>query len=107
MIFIDEKEIGTISTDQFINQKISCLTQLDSELGFDLILDCSKALLPIEDLVKLQSLLFRNSRILVLIVSYNEIDFLPVEFNTVPTLREANDFISFERMQRDLGFEKL
>jgi hypothetical protein len=41
----------------------------------------------------------------VVIISDGEIDILPIEFNIVPTLVEANDFISFERMQRDLDFQ--
>jgi hypothetical protein len=105
MILIDKSDIGTVSTDQFIKQKMSCLKQLNFELSFDLILDCTKTLLPIEDLIELQSLLKKKSRLLVLILPHDEIDILPIEFNIAPTLEEANDFISFERMQRDLGFQ--
>ena len=104
MILIGENEIGTISTDQFINNRIICLEQLNFNLTFDLILDCSKKILPIEDLLELQSLLLKKSRILVVVVSKDKIDFLPNELNVVPTYSEANDFISFERIQRDLEF---
>ena len=104
MILIGENEIGTISTDQFINNRIICLEQLNFNLTFDLILDCSKKILPIEDLLELQSLLLKKSRILVVVVSIEKIDSLPNELNVVPTSSEANDFISFERIQRDLGF---
>ena len=104
MILIGENEIGTISTDQFINNRIICLEQLNFNLTFDLILDCSKTILPIEDLLQLESLLLKKSRILVVVVSKEKIDSLPNELNVVPTSSEANDFISFERIQRDLGF---
>ena len=104
MISIGENEIGTISTEQFIKNKISCLEQLNFNLTFDLILDCSKIILPIEDLLELESLLLKKYRILVVIVSKDKIDFLPNQLNVVPTSSEANDFISFERIQRHLGF---
>ena len=104
MILIGKNEIGVISSDQFINNRIICLEQLNFNLTFDLILDCSKTILPIEDLFELESLLLKKSRILVVVVSKDKMDFLPNELNLVPTSSEANDFISFERMQRDLGF---
>ena len=104
MISIGENKIGNISTDQFINNRIICFEQLNFNLTFDLILDCSKKILPIEDLLELQSLLLKKSRILVVVVSKDKIDFLPNELNVVPTYSEANDFISFERIQRDLEF---
>ena len=104
MILIGQNKIGNISSDQFINNRIICLEQLNFNLTFDLILDCSKTILPIEDLLELESLLSKKSRILVVVVSKDKIDFLPNELNVVPTYSEANDFISFERIQRDLGF---
>ena len=104
MISIGENKIGNISTDQFINNRIICLEQLNFNLTFDLILDCSKTILPIEDLLELESLLLKKSRILVVVVSKDKTDFLPDELNVVPTYSEANDFISFERIQRDLEF---
>ena len=81
MILIGENEIGTISTEQFIKNKISCLEQLNFSLTFDLILDCSKTILPFEDLLELESLLLKKSRILVVVVSQDKMDFLPNEFN--------------------------
>ena len=104
MILIGENEIGTISSDQFINDRIICLEQLNFNLTFDLILDCSKTILPIEDLLELDSLMLKKSRILVIVLSKDKIDFLPSELNVAPTSSEANDFISFERIQRHLGF---
>jgi hypothetical protein len=41
---------------------------------------------------------------MVVVVSTDQIDSLPMDWNAVPTQEEAFDFISFERMQRDLGF---
>ena len=104
MISMDENEIGTITAEQFIKQKVTYLKQFDNEPNFDLILDCTKTLLSIEELKSIKSLLELKYKTLVLIVSTNEIDALPIEWNVVPSHEEAVDFISFERMQRDLGF---
>jgi hypothetical protein len=37
------------------------------------------------------------------LVSKSDLDSLAMDWNVVPTRKEAQDFISFERMQRDLG----
>jgi len=50
MICFDENEIGSLSADHFIAEKEVCMEQLKSKKSFDLVLDCSKLLLPITDL---------------------------------------------------------
>ncbi|MDA9015169.1 hypothetical protein N9H69_00615 [Flavobacteriaceae bacterium] len=104
MIRIDENEIGTISTAQYLKDKINCRNQLNLDISIDLIMDCSASILPLDDLRELNSRLLSKSKVLVVIVSTDQINTLPSEYNAVPTLKEAYDFISFERMQRDLGF---
>jgi hypothetical protein len=69
-----------------------------------LILDSTNSSLPYEELSELNSLLLSKSRVLVVIVATDQMEDLYSEWNLVPTLQEAEDFISFERMQRDLGF---
>lgn len=46
----------------------------------------------------------QNNKSFVVVCKGIDIDFLPENFNVVPTLNEAVDVIEFEEMQRDLGF---
>ena len=104
MIRFDEKEVGKISVEQFLKCRALCIERLKNEPSFDLILDSTNSSLPYEELSELNSLLLSNSRVLVVIVATDQMEDLYSEWNLVPTLQEAEDFISFERMQRDLGF---
>lgn len=104
MICFDENEIGSLSADHFIAEKEDCMEQLKSRKSFDLIVDCSKLLLPMTDLETINDLQKVKERVMVVVVSTDQIDSLPMDWNAVPTQEEAFDFISFERMQRDLGF---
>mgnify|MGYP001345826623 FL=1 len=104
MIRIDENEIGRISAEQVLKNKANCIEQLKLEPTFDMMLDCSNALLPDEDLNEFNSLLLSKSRVLVVIMRTDQMDVLTSDWNLVPTLKEAEDFISLERIQRDLGF---
>jgi uncharacterized HAD superfamily protein len=104
MIQIDTSQIGYVTSSEFVKYKEECKAQLEGEPQFDLILDCNKKVLAVKELKKVFMSLKANARILVIIVSKDDLDTLPVDWNVVPTLEEAKDFISFERMQRDLGF---
>jgi hypothetical protein len=104
MIRFDENEVGKISVEQFLKCRALCIERLKNEPSFDLILDSTNSSLPYEELSELNSLLLSNSRVLVVIVATDQMEDLYSEWNLVPTLQEAEDFISFERMQRDLGF---
>ena len=104
MIRFDENEVGKISVEQFLKCRALCIERLKNELSFDLILDSTNSSLPYEELSELNSLLLSKSRVLVVIVATDQMEDLYSEWNLVPTLQEAEDFISFERMQRDLGF---
>ena len=104
MIRFDENEVGKISVEQFLKCRALCIERLKNEPSFDLILDSTNSSLPYEELSELNSLLLSKSRVLVVIVATDQMEDLYSELNLVPTLQEAEDFISFERMQRDLGF---
>jgi hypothetical protein len=104
MIRFDENEVGKISVEQFLKCRALCIERLKNEPSFDLILDSTNSSLPYEELSELNSLLLSKSRVLVVIVATDQMEDLYSEWNLVPTLQEAEDFISFERMQRDLGF---
>lgn len=104
MIRFDENEVGKISVEQFLKCRVLCIERLKNEPSFDLILDSTNSSLPYEELSELNSLLLSKSRVLVVIVATDQMEDLYSEWNLVPTLQEAEDFISFERMQRDLGF---
>ena len=104
MIRFDENEVGKISVEQFLKCRALCIERLKNEPSFDLFLDSTNSSLPYEELSELNSLLLSKSRVLVVIVATDQMEDLYSEWNLVPTLQEAEDFISFERMQRDLGF---
>jgi hypothetical protein len=104
MIRFDENEVGKISVEQFLKCRALCIERLKNEPSFDLILDSTNSSLPYEELSELNSLLLSKSRVLVVIVATDQMEDHYSEWNLVPTLQEAEDFISFERMQRDLGF---
>ncbi|MDG1762128.1 MAG: hypothetical protein P8H38_02600 [Flavobacteriaceae bacterium] len=104
MIRFDENEVGKISVEQFLKCRALCIERLKNEPSFDLILDSTNSSLPYEELSELNSLLLSKSRVLVVIVATDQMEDLYSEWNLVPTIQEAEDFISFERMQRDLGF---
>ena len=104
MIRFDENEVGKISVEQFLKFRALCIERLKNEPSFDLILDSTNSSLPYEELSELNSLLLSKSRVLVVIVATDQMEDLYSEWNLIPTLQEAEDFISFERMQRDLGF---
>ena len=58
----------------------------------------------LEEYGKLMAHLESDSYSRVLVVSPDQLDAFPDQFNVVPTLDEARDFIEMERIERDLGF---
>jgi hypothetical protein len=68
-----------------------------------LIIDCTNSLLDLSDLENIKAIIESKGRTLVVLVSKSDLDSLAMDWNVVPTRKEAQDFISFERMQRDLG----
>lgn len=104
MISIDENEIARLDLAQFIDHKEACFTQLQALEKVDLILVCNSVKVPLPDLEALQKLIHSKEGVLVLLDPELMQDLEGETWNIVPTLQEAFDFISFERMQRDLGF---
>lgn len=82
------------------------LEYLKSNEQLDGIIDLSKvqpekALPLVEDLYTYQQ---ENDRLLLVVISNQNRSIFPEKWELVPTQTEAIDFISFEQMQRDLGF---
>ena len=72
-------------------------------LRFDLIIDCTNSPLDLTVLENIKAIIETRGRTLVVLVLKSDLDSLAMDWNVVPTREEAQDFISFERMQRDLG----
>jgi hypothetical protein len=103
MIHIDDNEIGNVKAEQLDQEKNICMVQLSGDKVFDLIIDCTNSLLDLSDLENIKAIIESKGRTLVVLVSKSDLDSLAMDWNVVPTRKEAQDFISFERMQRDLG----
>jgi len=104
MIHIDGNEIGNVTAEQLDQEKYICMEQLSGDQAFDLIIDCTNSLLDITVLKNIKGIIESKDRTLVVLVLKSDLDSLAMDWNVVPTREEAQDFISFERMQRDLGF---
>ena len=103
MIHIDDNEIGNVKAEQLDQEKNTYMVQLSGDKVFDLIIDCTNSLLDLSDLENIKAIIESKGRTLVVLVSKSDLDSLAMDWNVVPTRKEAQDFISFERMQRDLG----
>ena len=103
MIHIDDNEIGNVKAEQLDQEKNTCMVQLSGDKVFDLIIDCTNSLLDLSDLENIKAIIESKGRTLVVLVSKSDLDSLAMDWNVVPTRKEAQYFISFERMQRDLG----
>ena len=104
MIHIDDNEIGNVTAEQLDQEKNSCMEQLSGDQAFDLIIDCTNSLLDLNVLENIKAIIESKGNTLVVLVLKSDLDSLAMDWNLVPTREEAQDFISFERMQRDLGF---
>jgi len=104
MIHIDDNEIGNVTAEQLDQEKNTCMEQLSADQAFDLIIDCTNSLLDLTVLENIKAIIESKGRTLVVLVLKSDLDSLAMDWNVVPTREEAQDFISFERMQRDLGF---
>jgi|TARA_A200000159_G_scaffold161211_1_gene182722 hypothetical protein len=104
MIHIDDNEIGNVTAEQLDQEKNSCMEQLSGDQAFDLIIDCTNSLLDLNVLENIKAIIESKGNTLVVLVLKSDLDSLAMDWNVVPTQEEAQDFISFERMQRDLGF---
>lgn len=104
MIHIDDNEIGNVTAEQLDQEKNTFMEQLSGDQAFDLIIDCTNSLLDLMVLENIKAIIDSKGRTLVVLVLKSDLDSLAMDWNVVPTREEAQDFISFERMQRDLGF---
>lgn len=104
MIHIDDNEIGNVTAEQLDQEKNTCMEQLSGDQMFDLIIDCTNSPLDLTVLENIKAIIETRGRTLVVLVLKSDLDSLAMDWNVVPTREEAQDFISFERMQRDLGF---
>ena len=104
MIHIDNNEIGNVRAEQLDQEKNACMEYLSGDQAFDLIIDCTNSLLDLTVLENIKAIIESKGRTLVVLVLKSDLDSLAMDWNVVPTREEAQDFISFDRMQRDLGY---
>jgi hypothetical protein len=103
MILQEEFGIGCVLMQEVENQ-FEELTQSLQNNDQDLIVDCSNCQPNFPFLKKIKSHQENVNRCLVLLLPVNQQTEQLGEWNFVPTKTEALDFISFEQMQRDLGY---
>lgn len=102
--------ILTIPWVEFISQSPASFTELCRTFENspqDTIIDASdqSEMSISENLVAFGTTVAQHQKTLVLIFpAAGELELNSTDWNVVPTQQEAEDFISFERMQRDLGF---
>jgi len=103
MIHLEESGIGSVPMQEVENQfqKLIKTLQIDHQ---DLIVDCSICQPNFPLLKVIKSLQESVNRCLVVLLPADQQTDQSAEWNFVPTKIEALDFISFEQMQRDLGF---
>jgi len=58
----------------------------------------------IKQLISIQASIHPENYSLVVLIDQLKVEELPEEINTVPTLKEAEDVIQMEMIERDLGF---
>ena len=103
MILQEEFGIGCVLMQEVENQ-FEELTKSLQNNDQDLIVDCSNCQPNFPLLKKIKSHQENVNRCLVLLLPVNQQTEQLGEWNFVPTKTEALDFISFEQMQRDLGY---
>ncbi|MEK9613687.1 MAG: hypothetical protein VW080_07160 [Flavobacteriaceae bacterium] len=96
--------IGQLTPQTFLIQKENLDQLLKEHDPPDLIIDCSEELIASSQIHSLFEKQKENQRCLVLVIPINFDHSFSEQWVVVPTLLEAVDFISFERIQRDLGF---
>ncbi len=67
----------------------------------------TKLIISVEDIsifLKYASLHQENGTTFVLVYTNVDVDSFPESFNIVPTIKEAEDILEMENIQRDLGF---
>jgi len=97
------KEINYVDFSSFNNKLNHQLEEL-MIVKLDLIIDCSKIVPKESLLIKLAAHQKKISRCFVVIISSSIQNKFINNFNSVPTKKEAFDFVYFEQIQRDLGY---
>ena len=102
MIKIEGSDIGFIDViDLDIKQDLKIKIK---KYSLDLIIDCSKTVPDTSFLSEIWSFQKTHNRCFVIIIPLEKKINCPESWDIVPTKQEALDFISFEQMQRELGF---
>ncbi|MDC1216537.1 hypothetical protein N8131_00265 [Flavobacteriaceae bacterium] len=104
MIHWEDNNIAYFKAESLIQNKEIFFSTLTEREGFDLILDCKNYLFNLSEFEYIALHQQKEGNCFVLILSSEQSHNLPSEWIAVPTKKEALDFISFEQMQRDLGF---
>ena len=104
MIDWEENNIGYLTADDFVKNRKACLASLKERKNSDLILDCKTSLPTPEELEEVVVHQEKEGMCFVILLSPEQSHPFPSAWVVVPTKTEALDFISFEQMQRDLGF---
>ncbi|MDG1911260.1 MAG: hypothetical protein P8I42_00325 [Flavobacteriaceae bacterium] len=104
MIDWKENNIGYLTADDFVKNRKACLDSLKERKNSDLILDCSTFLPMPKELEEVRVHQQKLGLCFVLVLSPDHMHSFPPSWVIVPTKKEALDFISFEQMQRNLGF---
>lgn len=102
MIKVEESGIGFIDIVN-LDRKKDLKKELKKQL-LDLIIDCTKTIPDNYLLSEIHSFQMNIKRCFVIILPLEQKSNYPESWDLVPTKKEALDFISFEQIQRKLGF---
>ncbi len=97
-----EKGIVQFNAESFKLLKNDLLINLESKAYPDLIIDCSKTVLPDNELKFIRLFQTNQNKCLVIVIPSKSNHFFSDKWIIVPSKKEAIDFILFERMQRDI-----
>lgn len=103
MIKYASESIGSVDAKSIVAHAKQVKKELE-EKTIDLIIDCSQYDLEFSLLDEFHKLQKEKDKCFVIILPVEKHENYPASCNLVPSMQEAMDFISFEQMQRDLGF---
>jgi len=103
MIKLEVSGIGYLDATTAVEKNDELISELN-ETRIDLIIDCTSQLLSMSMLQTIKAYQDQIKKCFVLILPVALLDHYPENWNCVPTKTEALDFVTFEQMQRDLGF---
>ncbi len=103
MIHYESKTIGSVDAKSILEDTQQLKKELE-EKTIDLIFDCSEFDLNVSLLDEIRELQKNKNKCFVIVLPVEKHEEYSADWNLVPSMQEALDFISFEQMQRDLGF---